>query len=177
MWKFLLFLLIATSAFSQDTLQVDTNQIEVNVKPHSPKKAGIYSAVLPGLGQIYNRKLWYVKAPLIWGGLIGIGASVAYNNHKYQFYRQQYINVKTVDGFQTYQGYTDVQILQLRNNYESFRDQMITYGIALYAMNIVEAIVAAHLKDFDVSDDLSFHCYPTFQTRSQTVGLGMHLNF
>lgn len=175
----LVLVFIGSLCFSQgdSLLQQKDSLISDTVKLHSPKKAGIYSAILPGLGQYYNRKLWYVKVPLIYGGLIGLGLSVDYNNKRYQFYRQQFISASNDPDFVTHNGYKVGQLKILRDNYESFRDQMFMYAIALYGMNILEAVVTAHLKDFDVSDDLTFKLYPMFRPREQVMGVGINLNF
>lgn len=125
-----------------------------------PARASMLSATLPGLGQIYNRRYW--KVPIIYAGFGAIAYFVELNNGEYQKYRAAYFarvdgNPNTVDDFPFYS--TDV-LQRAVNIYR--RNLELTYllGAALYLLNILDANVDAHLKDFDVGESLSFGIIP-----------------
>jgi len=144
---------------------------------HSPKKASILSAVVPGAGQIYNRKYW--KAPIAWGG---IGLSVWFindNGHEYRRYKDAYIAVvdgdpATVDEFEG--RYSAEQLLSVTDTYRRWRDlSVIALGV-VHLLNIVDASVDAHFVRFDVGADLSLGAGPSLLLASQgTAGLSLSL--
>ena len=129
---------------------------------HSPKKAAAMSAILPGLGQVYNKKYW--KAPIIYAGLIGLGYAVKYNNDNFQTYRKAYVyrvdnKPETID---QYEGrYSDDNLNTLQSYFQRNRDLSIVGCAAFYVINIIDATVDAHLFTFDVSDDLTLKIQPT----------------
>lgn len=159
---------------------------------HSPKKAGILSACVPGLGQIYNGKWW--KTPIVYAGFGGLGY-MAYNNYNnYKTYLTAY-EIKTGDlpddatpseiAVQLSQSY---QASQLQTYKESFRRDFELYCIimvAWYGLNIVDAIVDGHLYTYDISDDLSLAVDPVFIAAPNALylkntpptGLTLSLNF
>lgn len=132
---------------------------------HSPKKAATFSAVLPGLGQIYNRKYW--KLPLVYGGFAGLGYAVGFNHSNFRTYSDAFrivandtaINSYPLDG----RNYSQSQLRELKNFYKRNRDMFIIFTGVLYVINIIDATVDAHLFDFDVSDDLSMRIEPVWQ--------------
>lgn len=127
---------------------------------HSPKKATIMSALLPGLGQAYNKKYW--KIPIIWGTFAGTIYGIQYNN-------QQYLEVKDIyklyiegdaETIATWgQGRTEF-LKAAKNGYKRNRDLMFLLTLAVHALNIIDANVDAHLFNFDVSPDLSLKAEP-----------------
>jgi hypothetical protein len=143
-----------------DTLRAtDTDSIKVSL--HSPRKATIYSAILPGLGQAYNKKYW--KMPVIYGIAGVLTYFVVDNNKEYAHYKKAYKwrldnDPSTID--QYVNTYTDEDLRILKNYYRRNRD--LSYiGLGLtYMLNIVDAAVDAHLFYFDVSDDLSLRIEP-----------------
>ncbi|MBC3538071.1 DUF5683 domain-containing protein [Rufibacter sediminis] len=156
-----------------------------------PAQAAFYSAVLPGLGQAYNRSYW--KIPLVYATGAVIGYFIYDNNRKYQgFVKALEIrldgNAATIDAYadsQTYgvgrpndQGTTNLR--RSRDFFRKYRDLDIILGILAWGLNVMEAHVHAHLKAFDVSDDLSLQLKPSLQplmgTRSHVAGLTLHLN-
>jgi hypothetical protein len=142
----------------------------VTQKKHSPRKAAIRSAILPGLGQIYNKKYW--KLPLVYTA-IGIPVGLFINNKQW-YDRTRYAlavvsspNPSTdslnavhaqlrplVD--QKAQG----SILRYRNEFRRNMDYSVLFTLLMWGLNIVDATVDAHLQGFNVSDDLSFRVMP-----------------
>ena len=163
-------------------------------KPHSPKKATIMSACLPGLGQIYNHKWW--KVPIVYAGLGGLGYLVYSNYSEYRSYLHAY-EFKTGDlpeGITLTPHETDLAgkyaANQLQTYKESYRRNFELYAIltlAWYGLNVVDACVDGHLYTYDINDDLSFSIDPYLRPyelpqdiampRYAQVGLSFKLNF
>ncbi len=130
-------------------------------RSHSPVKASLYSALLPGAGQVYNRKFW--KVPVIYAAFAGLGYLAKWNDDRYDTYRTAYRfrvdgNPETVDGFT--EVYSDNDLKLLRDYYRRNRDLSLIFAGLVYVLNIVDASVDAHLFYFDVSDNLSFNIAP-----------------
>jgi hypothetical protein len=174
-------------AQEKDSLSAQTDSIRqaksLRKKNYSrPRTASIMSAILPGLGQVYNKKYW--KVPIIYGGFAGFGYLFVSNNEEYQYYRKNLIaeNDEDPSTINT-SGWSTDQLLAQKVSYKKSRDfAAIAIGI-LYLLNVVDANVDAHLKTFDVSDDLSLHIEPWqnlynsgsgFRT---AAGLSLKLNF
>lgn len=153
---------------TRDTVEVidTTSPKKISYKGrHSPKKAAIFSAVLPGLGQAYNHKYW--KIPIVYVGLGGLGFGVGLNHRNWRTYSDAFrivandtaINSYPLDG----RTYSESQLRELKNYYKRNRDMFLIFTGVLYVLNIIDATVDAHLFDFDVSDDLSIHIEPMWQ--------------
>ncbi len=157
----------------------------------SPKKAAMLSAAFPGAGQIYNHQWW--KAPIIYATMGTIAYFIYWNNDNYVKYRNAYIDF--VDDDPTTTRYDEITpdgyvisddswfestVENRKDNYRRDRDLLIISLVGVYALNIIEANVAAHLYDFDVSDDLSLNVSPDFKydwfNRNPTVGVSLRLN-
>lgn len=145
---------------------------------HSPKKAAIYSAVLPGLGQAYNRKYW--KIPLIYGGFAAFGYFIDWNNDNYRISKNAYLDLTDKDentnSFMNlkYIEYYDLNnptmverlkdgLIKRQDYYRRNRDLLVILTVAFYGLNIIDASVDAHFFDWDISDDLTMNLKPTFQ--------------
>jgi len=132
------------------------------IKQHNPKKATFYAAVLPGMGQIYNKKYW--KLPIVYGAFGTVGYYVHANNKLYNQYKTAYKyrtddNPLTIDD---YVGtYTDENLQVLSDFYRRNLELSVIASFAVYALSILDATVDAHLFDFQVNDDLSFRFEPT----------------
>ncbi len=115
------------------------------VMTRSPLKAVLFSAALPGLGQVYNRSYW--KIPVIWafGGYFIY--EIVNNNNKYLDYKDAYLRSQTPSNPSG-----DQRMKTLRDFYRDQRDQFYLYSALVYLINIFDAYVDAHLFDFDVSD-------------------------
>ena len=145
---------------------------------HSPRKATIYSAVLPGLGQVYNKKYW--KVPVIYLGFGTIAYFINWNNDNYQLFRRGYFDL--IDDDPETQGYLEIEAVR-RNNYDlnnpthfnnlrtalmrqkdyfrRNRDLLFIGMVGFYGLNIIDASVDAHFFDFDISDDLTLKWEPS----------------
>jgi hypothetical protein len=142
---------------AQDTLQ----------KPHSPTRAAIYSAVLPGLGQGYNRKYW--KIPIVYAGFGVITYFIISNTSEYRKFREAYNYVASGDSSyidNEYVGkYNEQQLLDSKNYYRRNMEFSYIIGGLWYILNIIDASVDAHFFDYDVSDDLSLEIDPVMYVR------------
>ena len=160
-------MLFCTSAYSQ----------EFKLKEHSPHKASVYSAIIPGAGQVYNKKYW--KVPIVYAAL-GSTAYFTYDNgQKYKQYRDAFL-LRQDGETDEYDGiYSDSQLITIMEYYERNKELSIIMTLAVYILNIVDASVDAHLFDFDVSEDLSLNTTPKLiQTQSgYQPTLSLQMNF
>ena len=122
------------------------------------------STALPGLGQVYNGKWW--KVPIIYGAFGGLIYSAVWNHGKCATYRDAYLiriddDPTTTDQFEG--RYSDANLRELVDFYQRNRDLSLVFTGVIYALNIIDAGVDAHLKDFDVSDDLTLKVRPTLE--------------
>jgi hypothetical protein len=161
---FTLLFFINTASKAQLTDSISKNDTTAKEKPkyHSPKKATLMSAIVPGLGQVYNKKYW--KLPIIYGGFAALIYSLNFNQSEYARFRDAY--KYRIDGDSTtvdnYVGILrDDDLFALQKSYNRYRDLSVIGLGLLYVLNIVDASVDAHLFTFDVGDDLSFNIHPT----------------
>ena len=178
----LLILLISINfiGYSQETASLkvkDTIIKPYTFNPLSPAKAAFYSAILPGLGQAYNKKYW--KIPLVYGG---IGAGLYYyniNSNKFNSYRDAY--KRRLAGYRddNYQYLDDSRLITAQQFYQRNRDLSLFVAVAFYALNIVDANIDAHLMQFNVNDKLSFRpeIYSDEITYQQNLGLTLNFHF
>ncbi|MEO6173563.1 MAG: DUF5683 domain-containing protein [Flavobacterium circumlabens] len=177
----LLFFLIGTvSLFAQakeETVLVakDTTKLE-EIDPLTPAKAAFYSAILPGLGQAYNKKYW--KIPLVYGA---IGTSLYFyldNNKKYNNYRDAY--KKRLEGLpDDYAFLDDSRLIAGQKFYQRNRDLSALFVVGFYVLNIIDANVDAALIQFNVNERLSLRpeIYPDDMTFRPNVGLTFNYHF
>ena len=138
-----------------------------------PKKAGLYSAILPGSGQIYTKKYW--KVPVIYGGLITSAYYINESNDLYQLYKSTYLN--RLDGdFTDNLNYSDSDLRTLTEHYRRNREVSALLFTLTYILNIVDASVNAHLFDYDVSEDLSLHIQPVYFSKENASGFSLFFN-
>ena len=132
-------------------------------KIHSVGKAAAYSAILPGLGQAYNRKYW--KIPIIYAGFGLLGYFVVTNNTEYKDFKEAYVYVANADTFEIDNPYIDKynqsQLKEAMDYYRRNRDLSIILGGLWYTLNILEAYVDAHFFDYDISEDLTLSIRPS----------------
>lgn len=158
-----------------DTLNMNAEKKVID--PLSPSKAAFYSAILPGLGQAYNKKYW--KIPLVYAAL---GTGIYFyvdNNKKYNRYRRAYkrrLAGFTDDEFQNIVADNDA-LIDAQEFYQRNRDLSLLLTVVAYVLNIVDANVDAHLLQFNVSDDLSFRPHIDQNEIDFNRNLGLTLNF
>lgn len=182
-----------------DSIGVPKIDLKPAFKPN-PTKATLY-ALIPGMGQIYNRKYW--KLPLVYGGFMGFFYAVTWNNRNYQDYKQAYFDLLSTDptskdswrDFIRTPGLTrEEQNEYIKNNssfenelkskkdyFRRYRDLSIILTVGFYAITIIDAYVDAQLFDFDISPDLSMRIEPAFTPKTsvtpQTYGLNCSFTF
>lgn len=148
------------------------------------RKAAFYSFGFPGLGQIYNRKFW--KLPIVYGA-IGTGLYFTAVNGKDLRRLNTALELRLGDGGDEFEGIlTDAQLTATRDNTRRNTELAALITTLLYGLNIIDAVVDAHLFDFDISDDLSFHWRPDILTGYNTgitgnngrvIGINLSLKF
>jgi Family of unknown function (DUF5683) len=150
----------------------EINYFAFNTKNPVPKRAAMYSAILPGLGQAYNKQYW--KIPIVYAG-VAVSAYITYNTFTdWQKYRQAFItrtdnNPKTIDSLLQY----DVNALrELERSNRAYLDRVVVYSAVYYGLNIIDALVSAHLKNFDVSKNISLQPMPIFNNNN-IAGFGI----
>lgn len=163
-----------------------------------PKRALWLALVIPGGGQIYNRKYW--KLPIVYGGFIGCIYAMNWNNTMYKDYSQAYLDLMDSDpGTQSYNQFLHLgtqitasneerykEIFKNRKDrYRRWRDMSFFVMVGVYALSVIDAYVDAELSVFDISDDLSLRVEPTIMNNSlargpldnASIGLQCSLNF
>jgi len=163
-----------------------------------PKRALWLALVIPGGGQIYNRKYW--KLPIVYGGFIGCLYAMNWNNNMYKDYSQAYLDLMDSDpGTASYNKFLHLgakvdanneeryqEIFRKRKDkYRRWRDLSFFVMIGVYALSVIDAYVDAELSNFDISKDLSLRVQPTIMNDgtsrnpfdSSSVGVHCSLNF
>ena len=155
----------------------------------SIKKATTLSTICPGAGQIYNKSYW--RVPIVIGGLASTIYTIDWNNRGYQRFKTAYnLRVDYENNPDKYPGgsadefrgaYSSTFLKNLKDSYRRNRDMCILLTAGVYILQIVDAHVDAHLKDFDISDDLAVNVEPYFGTTSvmtrPTFGVNLSVNF
>ena len=143
------------------------------------KKSTRLSAILPGLGQINNKQYW--KIPIIYGGYSVIGHYIKFNNKMYQEFRSALIyetdeNTLTINPFPNF---SESSLERNMDFWRRNRDLLIIFSGVYYLLNIVDAHIFAHLKDFDTNDNISLKIKPSLENLNNTkvIGLSININF
>ena len=164
----------------ENPMQVSASDSAKVVK-HSPTTAMLLS-IIPGGGQIYNHKYW--KLPIVYGLLGASGYFVYYTAHNMVTYRNEFINrrdgnLELIDP--KLAKYPDENLLELKNKSQRNMEIGIAITAVLYALNIVDAMVDAHLYYFDISDDLSLRwspaMVPNLASGRNSFGLTLQFNW
>jgi len=194
--------LVATDTIRVDSLDMKLPKVKqkrdwATWRPN-PTRALWLSLVLPGAGQIYNRKYW--KLPIIYGGFVGCAYAMRWNNQMYHDYSQAYLDLMDDDpSTESYNQFMHLgaqinssnlsryQTLfkKRKDRYRRWRDMSFFVMVGVYALSVVDAYVDASLSEFDISDDLSLHVAPAVintnadnnPLRSAGVGMQCSLNF
>jgi hypothetical protein len=225
--KLLFFLLFAHAAMAQEdtltsTLQFKTSHLIIDsvlqrkksllpdsltTKPFKPNPITVVwkGAILPGYGQILNKKYW--KVPIVYGGFLGCAYAIAWNSSRYTSYKTAYrdillyssdaefksiidkdpskasfvqilpkgYTVESIGGISTYSN----SLRSAQDNFRRYRDLSVISTVAFYALTLVDAFVDAQLYDFDISPDLSLRVQPTLMQSTNGLQnmLGMQCSF
>ncbi|GLB52318.1 hypothetical protein NBRC110019_13570 [Neptunitalea chrysea] len=197
---FIFFVLIAFNGYGQkkdkdkkekakDSIVTDLNtgsfiKSKRPYNPLAPSKAAFYSAIVPGLGQIYNHSYW--KLPIIYGGMGAAGYFYVTNNKYYHNYRDAFKRRQagyTDDPYYDLNGdgegpdVTDSSLENGQDYYQSNRDLSLLIFIGIYALNIIDANVDAHLKQFNINKDLTLQPYLEETDFYSTPDMGVSLTF
>ncbi len=170
-----------TVIVTADTLITATTAKPDSVKKHSPRTASIRSAIIPGWGQIYNKKYW--KLPLVYAA-IGIPGYLIYDNKRW-YDRSRYAlavaSNPVIDPDSLNKVHPQLQamtragavnsIRNYRNEFRKNMDYSILVTLLFWGLNVIDATVDAHLKGFDVSDEISMRVKPVIMTGTRTPGL------
>ena len=173
----------------KEGLVIKTNtKVKDSINALAPAKAAFYSAVLPGLGQAYNKKYW--KIPIVYAAL---GTGIYFfvdNTKKYNRYRDAY--KRRLAGFDddefwgvdpnTEEPYASAQIskdalIRAQETLRRDRELSLLITVGIYALNIIDANVDAHLLQYNVDDNLAFKPHFKFNEMDATTNLGLTLNF
>lgn len=154
--------------------------VKKTVQQFEPRKATIRSAIIPGWGQIYNKKYW--KLPLVWGALGTTAGIYFYNVRYYRLLKQAYIyrsdddplNDEQVDP--EFRNLSTESIRSYRNSFRQNVDYSVLFFILFWGLNVVDATVDAHLKAFDVDDNLSLEIKAGYSPMANTSGISLVLN-
>ncbi|MDF2553506.1 MAG: hypothetical protein K0R77_2781 [Chryseobacterium sp.] len=164
-----------------ETIEKANAPAKVIVTKLNPTKAGLYSAVLPGLGQFYNKKYW--KIPIVWGA-VGAGVGIAiWNQNQYKKYREYYIAKLngTPNEFIDQRPYLDkIALGNAQDRSKRQRDYAIAITGLIYILNIVDAVVDAHLYEGRKDPDLTFApavIYDDFGNNPPKTGLSLSFKF
>ena len=187
-----------------DSLQLRKDSIKIAKKRDwatwrpNPKRAMWLALVLPGAGQIYNRKYW--KLPIVYGGFVGCAYALRWNNQMYRDYSQAYLDLMDDDpNTQSYNQFLHLgakiddsnkaryqKLFKSRKDtYRRWRDLSVFCLIGVYALSVIDAYVDASLSEFDISKDLSLRVEPTIinnnrernPLKSNSPGINCSLNF
>ncbi|MEF3078678.1 DUF5683 domain-containing protein [Winogradskyella poriferorum] len=166
----------------KETVLIDNAFIEKKeIDPLRPSKAAFYSAILPGAGQFYNKKYW--KIPIVWGA-IGTGVYFYIRNDKqYDRYRDAYkrrLAGFTDDEFSDANGNPLISndgLIRAQQQFRRNKEVSLLVTIGLYALNIIDANVDAHLLQFNVDENLSLSPHYQYNQMENSGDLGLTLNF
>ncbi|GAL85108.1 hypothetical protein MYP_2336 [Sporocytophaga myxococcoides] len=151
---------------------------------YRPGRAALLSTVLPGAGQFYNRRYW--KPPIIYAGAAALAYWIRFNSLEYTRFHNAYSsrvgfrisNDPSVKQPGEFKDYSDNELKLTRDSYRRDLEFSIIISTAVYALNIVDAYVDAHLRQFDINEDISLSVHPLLYSYnySQFAG-GIKLNF
>lgn len=176
----LAFLIISIPALTQDelpTLPGDTLAIESGYDPGAPRKAFLYAALLPGLGQAYNKQYW--KMPFVYGGFFTFGYIISFYNQRHTNFKGELFNLLEDPAYLPPSGANESQLRTLIDRARRERDYMVVLTGAFYILQIVDAHVDAHLREFDLNPELQVKVKPSFEPvmTQATLGVGIKFTF
>lgn len=162
-FSFLLYLLINSinSSAQSDTVHYEDIVIDTipqdSLRKHSPRRAALYSTILPGLGQIYNKKYW--KIPIVYVGM-GTGITLSVYFHKnFKSFKDAFL-LRDAGKEDKYPALSNDALINEMDRWGKYRDISIAVSALFYILNIVDANVDAYFMYFDVSENLSLNLCP-----------------
>ena len=185
-----------------DDTQIDTPRIRIEAETSSaffapshlfspdPRRAVLFSALFPGLGQVYNRKYW--KLPIVYSGFVGFAYAISWNNGYFRDYQAAFRDIRDpnpeANSWHNFLPFgmnpedVDQQwfagVLENRRDfYRHYRDMSIILSVAWYLLTIIDAYVDARLFNFDMSPDLSMRVAPTIINRNSNNNFSLNNNF
>lgn len=170
-----------TTRTSGDSILVMKNgkiiTVEAYAKRYNPRKALLYAAVFPGLGQIYNKKYW--KVPLVYGGFAMITTIAAAYQQLHDKYKAELFDNLRTGAATSPSGYNTQALRDVVDAYRRQRDYFIIIGAFWYLLQMVDAHVDAHLKEFDLNPQLKLSLTPSVQRTlvGQASGVSLTLTF
>jgi hypothetical protein len=169
-----LFFLVYFTSYSQE------NELKFDeLDPTAPSKAAFYSAVLPGLGQGFNKKYW--KIPIVYAAIGSSAYLYDFNNKKYWDYRNAYKSRKAGYKNDPYQNLIldDDRLLDGADFHKKNRDLSMVFIVGFYILNILDANIDAHLKQYNVNESLTIKPYINnyIEFYEQSIGISLNLNF
>ena len=176
--------LIQSSIYGQGNPNPTDTTIAISIKHHIPKIATQRSAILPGWGQAYNKQYW--KIPLVYGVLAIPAATYQYNADLYGKAKFAYeARFKEANGDNSDVSKIDPTLKNLglaslqsyRNIFRKDRDYSIMWFILGWGLNVLDATVSGHLKEFDINNDLTLKIQPNYQPQFKQAGLSLQLHF
>ena len=163
-----------TSAQSEIQLKSKTNR-------HSPKKATLLSLFIPGAGQVYNKKNWWWKIPIIYGTCGSLLYAGNFYQNQYNYFRLAYAErlTKGVNIDPYYNRYQTPTLQVIRDSYRDSRDQSYMWFVLVYAIQVLDATVEAHFVDFNMNENVSLKIQPQINMvgLNYTGGLQLTLKF
>ena len=143
--------------------------------PKNPRKAVLLSAIVPGAGQVYNGKAW--KAPILYAGIMADVYFIGYNNKRYQTFRSALFAFDDGDKSQ-FPSLNREALVRNVDYWRQNRDMTILLLAVIYALNLVDANVDAHLSGFDISDNIGLKITPgTPPLVASSAPVGLTFNF
>jgi hypothetical protein len=155
--------LLPPAEWFQDSIPADSAQQQKSARPlPEPRKAMVRSLIFPGLGQIYNGHWW--KTPFVYGAVGGAVYVAVSGSRNYRVFQDAYVaKLEGKPHVFSNTSLDDARRLRIqRDRYDKQRQTWYIYSVAAYGLQAVEALVDAHLQNFDVSEDLGFRIKPTF---------------
>ena len=178
-----LVIILHQNVWSQDSTSKSQNDSASLILRHIPSKATKRSAMIPGWGQAYNKQYW--KIPLVYGVLAIPAATFSYNNDLYlktKFayearFKESKGDASDVDKIDTQLKGLSISSLQsYRNIFRKDRDMSIMWFILAWGINVIDATVSGHLKEFDINNNLSFRIQPVIQTQFKQTGIAFQFH-
>lgn len=174
---------VIVDTVGKEVMKIDT----LAKKKFIPRKATLRSAIIPGWGQVYNKKYW--KVPLVYAA-VGIPVYTFFYNRSWYIKTRDAARMIANADTTNWRNRVDEKLhvffpttqylgslLNIRNEYRRDMDYSILFTLLAWGLNVVDATVDAHLKGFDISEDLSLKVKPTILSGTGTAGISLVLNF